>query len=180
MSFSSYKAVSMRSVAIAALILAAPLTAAYAQSTAPTTVTVVPDGAGPQTIIVAPAQTAPATPPALPPAMKAETVEERIAMLHASLQITPAEETNWSGVAQTMRDNAAHMEKLTAEKTAKADESLTAVEDLKTYERFAHAHFDGLKKLIASFETLYKSMPDAQKKVADGVFQTFGHGPSRG
>jgi hypothetical protein len=173
----------MRSVAIAALILAAPFTAARAQSDTPTTVTVVPAGSGPQTIIVAPAQTAPMAPPsaaAAPAQAKRETVEERIAMLHASLQITPAEEANWNGVAQTMRDNAAHMEKLSAEKSAKADENLNAVEDLKTYERFAHAHFDGLKKLIASFETLYKSMPEAQKKVADGVFQTFGHGPSRG
>jgi hypothetical protein len=29
---------------------------------------------------------------------------------------------------------------------------------------------DGLKNLISSFETLYNSMPDAQKKIADQVF----------
>jgi len=106
--------------------------------------------------------------------MKAETVEQRIDNLHSALQITPNEETNWSGVAQTMRDNAAKMEKLSAEKTDTAPGSMTALDDLKTYEKFAHAHFDGLKNLLSSFETLYTTMPDAQKKVADRVFQSFG------
>ena len=48
---------------------------------------------------------------------------------------------------------------------------MTAVDDLKSYGQFAQAHVDGLKGLTASFETLYNSMPDAQKKVADQVFQ---------
>ena len=51
---------------------------------------------------------------------------------------------------------------------------MTAVQDLKTYEKFAQAHVTGLKNLSASFEILYRAMPDAQKKVADGVFQNFG------
>lgn len=105
---------------------------------------------------------------------KAETVEQRIATLHASLKITPDEEANWTPVAQAMRENAAAMEKLAASKTAKAPQTMTAVEDLKGYEAFAQAHVDGLKNLISSFETLYAAFPDAQKKVADGVFQSFG------
>jgi hypothetical protein len=106
---------------------------------------------------------------------KAETVEQRITGLHASLKITPDEEANWNGVAQAMRENAAKMEKLSAEKKAQPPESVTAVDDLKTYEEFTHAHYDGLKNLISSFETLYTSMPDQQKHVADKVFQSFGH-----
>ena len=46
--------------------------------------------------------------------------------------------------------------------------------DLKTYEKFAQAHVKGLKNLIASFSKLYAAMPDAQKKNADQVFQSFG------
>lgn len=113
---------------------------------------------------------------------KAETVEQRISNLHTSLKITPDEETNWNGVAQAMRDNAAKMEKLSSEKSAKDPNDQTAVDDLKTYERFAHAHFDGLKTLVSSFETLYQAMPDDQKHLADQVFRNFGHesGPSRG
>jgi hypothetical protein len=55
---------------------------------------------------------------------------------------------------------------------------MTAVEDLVTYEKFAKAHVEGLKTLTSSFETLYKAMPAEQKKNADEVFQTFGHGPA--
>jgi glutamine synthetase adenylyltransferase len=113
---------------------------------------------------------------------KAETVEQRIVSLHAQLKITPDEEADWKDVAQTMRENAAKMEKLSAEKKANPSETMTAVEDLKTYEEFTHAHYDGLKNLIASFETLYTAMPDQQKHLADQVFHSFGHeGPhSRG
>jgi protein CpxP len=106
---------------------------------------------------------------------KAETLEQRITNLHASLKITADEEANWNGVAQAMRENAAAMEKLAAEKAAKDPASLTAVDDLKNYEAFAQAHVAGLKNLITAFETLYKVMPAAQKKNADEVFQSFGH-----
>jgi hypothetical protein len=105
---------------------------------------------------------------------QAETVEQRIASLHTSLKITADEEANWKPVAQAMRDNAAAMEKLAAARTAQAPQVMSAVDDLKSYEVFAQAHVDGLKNLIASFQTLYASFPDAQKKVADGVFQSFG------
>jgi hypothetical protein len=108
-------------------------------------------------------------------ATKAETVEQRIASLHVALQITSDEESNWNGVAQTMRDNAAAMEKLGADKAAKTSQGMTAMDDLNTYEKFARAHVAGLKKLNASFEKLYNAMPDPQKKVADQVFQNFGH-----
>jgi protein CpxP len=106
-------------------------------------------------------------------AMK-ETVEQRITMMHGALKITPAEEASWTPVAQAMRDNEAAMQKLVSERTAQAPHAMTAVEDLKTYERFTQAHVTGLKNLISSFETLYQAMPDAQKANADQVFHKFG------
>jgi len=107
--------------------------------------------------------------------MKEETVEQRITELHASLKITPNEESQWNAVAQVMRANAANMDKLAMENRAKAPQSRTAVDDLKVYERFARAHVNGLTNLLSSFEQLYAVMPDAQKKNADAVFETFGH-----
>jgi len=104
---------------------------------------------------------------------KRETVEERISGLHAALKITPDEESNWAGVAQSMRENAASMQKLVADRTAE-EPSSNAVRDLRTYERFAQAHANGLKNLISSFETLYQTMPDTQKVLADQVFQKYG------
>jgi len=103
-----------------------------------------------------------------------ETLDARIASLHGSLKITPAEETKWSAVAQVMRDNEADMQRLVSERRADAAHQLTAVEDLKVYEHFNQTHVDGLKNLISSFETLYAAMPSSQQAVADGVFRHFG------
>ncbi|MGA8169289.1 MAG: Spy/CpxP family protein refolding chaperone [Methylocystis sp.] len=104
-----------------------------------------------------------------------KTVEARIANLHSELKITAAQETLWAGVATAMRENAANQEKLIAEKRAEHGEHLTALNDLLLYEKFAQAHVDGLKNLIAAFTTLYQALPDDQKKLADNVFEHFGH-----
>jgi protein CpxP len=155
-----------RSVAIAALMgatmLASPMTAARA------------DG-----VASAPMQLAQATAPKVPAVVgateaKPETVEQRITSLHSALDITATQESDWNGVAQAMRDNAAAMQKLVAAKMAADPKGMTAVADLQNYQQFAEAHVAGLKNLTSSFETLYKSMPDSQKKIADRVFQTFG------
>ena len=106
--------------------------------------------------------------------MKTESVDDRIADLHKSLKITADEETNWAGIAKVMRDNDAALQGLVAARTAENREKVSAVEDLKMYEKFAQAHVDGLKNLIGAFETLYATMPDQQKAVADGVFQAVG------
>jgi hypothetical protein len=152
-----------RSVAIAAVfgatMLAGPMTVARADSTStgPSQVT---QTTAPHTKVVAGAM-----------ATKAETVEQRITNLHTALKITPQEEADWTNVAQAMRENAAAMQKLAADSAIRAPQSMTAVDDLQTYQKFAQAHVDGLKNLTSSFETLYNSMPDPQKKVADQVFQ---------
>jgi protein CpxP len=144
----------MRSVAIAALMgatmLATPLSTARAE----------------QAAVITGQAAAAAT------ETKGETVEQRVTNLHAALKITPEQDAQWNAVAQAMRENAANMDKLAAANRTTAPQSMTAVEDLKTYQKFAQAHVDGLKNLISSFEKLYAAMPDAQRKVADGVFNT--------
>jgi protein CpxP len=105
---------------------------------------------------------------------KGETVEQRITALHASLKITPAEETKWNDVAQAMRDNAAAMDKLVATNATTPSQNLSAVQDLETYQQLAQAHVDGLKNLRSAFGTLYDAMSADQKKVADKVFQASG------
>jgi hypothetical protein len=155
-----------RSFAVAALLgatmLTAPLTAARAD-----------------TVAIAAFQLAQASAPAAAPqtqagaaatATKGETVEQRITTLHSALKITSDEDVKWNAVAQAMRENASAMDKLVAESRTTAPQSMSAVDDLKMYQKFSQAHVDGLKNLISSFSTLYSAMPDAQKKVADGVF----------
>jgi len=107
--------------------------------------------------------------------LRRETVEARIASLHTSLMITLDEEANWDAVAQVMRTNATAMQARVDEEKMRPPHSRTAVQDMRTYEAFTQAHVDGLKTLIASFETLYASMPAPQQAVADRVFQSFGH-----
>jgi periplasmic protein CpxP/Spy len=104
---------------------------------------------------------------------EAETVEQRVTQLHSQLKITPDEESKWNAVAQAMRDNAANMQKLVAEKRQQAPQNMTAVEDLQTYQDFTQQHLDGLKNLTSAFKTLYDAMPDPQKKNADEVFAKF-------
>jgi periplasmic protein CpxP/Spy len=104
---------------------------------------------------------------------KPETVEQRITDLKAALKITPDQETKWNAVADAMRQNAGAMDKLVQDKRAKAA-SMTAVDDLETYQDFTKAHLDGLKNLTSAFKSLYDSMSADQKKNADQVFQAFG------
>jgi hypothetical protein len=170
---------------LAATALATPLTAARAASADAAQFQLAQATPPSQPTSPAPAATAPASqaaPQAAPQPQsgdtaaetKPETVDERITSLHAALQITPQQEAKWDRVAQVMRDNAAAMQKLMAERDSQAG-NITAVQDLQEYEKFAQAHITGLRKLIVSFDILYKSMPDAQKKVADQVFEDFGH-----
>ena len=105
---------------------------------------------------------------------KPETVDQRIQELKTALQIKPDQESKWNAVAQAMRDNASHMEKLVAEKRKVAPEKTTAVDDLKTYQDFAQAHLDGIKHLTSSFKSLYDAMTPEQKKNADTVFERYG------
>ncbi len=154
----------VRSVAIAALLgatfLVSPLTAARADSAAPSAVQL-PQTTPPQAGVEASGS-------------QEETVEQRITNLHTALKITSDQEAKWADVAGAMRENASAMQKLVAAVSARAPENLTAVEDLKSYERFTQAHADGMRNLIDDFEALYNIMPDAQKKIADQVFQSFG------
>jgi hypothetical protein len=105
------------------------------------------------------------------PADRNAEVEKHIADLHAKLNITPAEQSQWDAVAATMRDNANELDQAIDKREAHA----TAIEDLTAYGDVVQAHADGIKKLAKAFSSLYASMSDDQKKVADGVFVHHGH-----
>jgi protein CpxP len=118
------------------------------------------------------AQTPADKPPAAAAATsnKPETVEQRITTLKTSLKITADQEAKWGTVATVMRDNAAAMDKMVQAKRAISPASMTAVDDLKTYQEFTQLRVDGLKDLNSAFQSLYNSMPAAQQKNADQVF----------
>jgi hypothetical protein len=104
-----------------------------------------------------------------------QNVELRIKTLHDKLQITPDQEDAWNTVAQAMRDSETSTSNLIMQRH-KGAATMTAVEDLQSYQSIAQSHADGLKNVISAFSTLYDNMSDDQKKNADTVFGTFeGH-----
>ncbi len=131
----------------------------------------------PSQAVAADLQLAQAAPPASAPAPKAkparrspaEFVEARIKSLHDQLKITAAQEPQWSAVAAAMRDNEKAVAALVAER-AKKSKTMSAIDNLRSYQAIAKAHLDGIEKLLPAFEALYAVMPDAQKKLADEVF----------
>ncbi len=102
-------------------------------------------------------------------AKRSLAVERHIKDMHAKLQITPAEESQWTSVAQTMRDSATELDKA-IDKRQTIVGSAPALDNLNAYGDIAQAHADGVKKLAAAFSPLYASMSDDQKKLADDVF----------
>jgi protein CpxP len=101
-------------------------------------------------------------------------VESHIKNMHAQLQITSAEETQWAAVAKTMRDSAVETDK-TIDKREALVNSASAVDNLNAYADIAQAHADGVRKLAAVFAPLYASMSDDQKKAADALFAHRAH-----
>jgi protein CpxP len=99
-----------------------------------------------------------------------DRVEARIKELHKRLNITTAQDSQWNDLAQVMRDNAKAMVDLQQQQSADTG-SMNAVDVVKSYGAVIEAHEAGMKKFIPSFETLYSSMSDDQKKTADSLFR---------
>lgn len=97
-------------------------------------------------------------------------VEERIAYLHAQLKITPAQEAQWKTFADVMRANGQNMGRLYRQR-AQAEQTQSALDNMKQYALLAQAHADDMKQLVDAFEPLYDSMSPEQKKVADTTFR---------
>ncbi len=97
-----------------------------------------------------------------------DRVEARIAKLHEKLQITAAQERAWNEFAQAMRDNAKTM-KAMLDQRAQQRNKLDAVGELRSHAEMADLYAAGLHKLVPTFEALYNTMPEGQKKIADKV-----------
>jgi hypothetical protein len=103
--------------------------------------------------------------------------EARIADLRKKLQITSAEEPQFTALAEVMRANAQTMEALLAEREKDTDR--TAVASFRWYERLTDAHAESLKKFVPAFAALYTALSDGQRKTADAMFLRFAERPLR-
>ncbi len=68
-----------------------------------------------------------------------------------------------------MRDNARQMDQ-TFMQRAQQYQTMTALQNMQSYEQIAEMHAQQLQKLVPAFEGLYNAMPEQQKKIADEVF----------
>jgi hypothetical protein len=100
---------------------------------------------------------------------EARTPEARIKHLHDQLNITSDQEARWNDVARVMLANASAIDGAVKDRMRMSN-GMTAINDLKSYERIVDAHADGIKKLAIAFAPLYASMPESQQKNADAVF----------
>lgn len=158
-----------RAIATASVLSAALLAAPAFAQTAPQTTA--PSQA--QAPAAKAAKTAPGSPTRAAANAKTystpERVEARIEDLHAKLGITQAQEPQWKQLAEVMRDNAKAIEDKAAERE-KAMQTMTVMDDLRSYEALAKTNAEGLTKLVSAFEPLYTSMSPDQKKKADAEF----------
>jgi len=97
-------------------------------------------------------------------------IEQRITGLHATLQITVAQQPLWDQFAQVMRNNAANMD-ATFQHRAQTLSGMTAPENMESYAKVAAAHAQDVAKLVPAFQALYTTMTDGQKRLADQAFR---------
>jgi hypothetical protein len=98
-----------------------------------------------------------------------EKADDRIKEIHDKLAITGDQEKAFAKLADVMRDHAKNMDETVA-KEAAAEQTATALDDLKAYQTAVQAHADNVKALIPVFESLYTVLNDDQKKEADSLF----------
>ena len=97
-------------------------------------------------------------------------VEQRIAYLHSQLKITAAQEPQWKAFAEVMRSNGQNMGRLFRQRT-QAEQTQSALDNMKQYAEIAQAHADDMKQLVDAFQPLYDSFSPEQKKLADTTFR---------
>ncbi len=89
----------------------------------------------------------------------------------------------WSTFAQALRDNAISTDALFRQR-ASAAQSMSALDNMKSYAQVARAYADNTENLSAAFEALYGVLSDQQKQTIDTLFrqqpaQSAGTQPSR-
>lgn len=102
------------------------------------------------------------------------TIEQRIKAMHATLLITPTQQSQWDGFAQMMRENAREMDQAFAQRTNTMS-NMTAPENMQSYAQVTMSHAQNMQKLVSAFQALYDTMSDGQKKTADQIFRDDAH-----
>ena len=99
-------------------------------------------------------------------------VERRIADLHTRLHITPEQGQQWDQFAQAMRENAKDLDQR-FEQRSQTLGTMSAVDNMKSFAEIEQVRAQDMEKLVPAFQTLYGSLSDQQKKMADQLFRNY-------
>ncbi len=112
------------------------------------------------------------------PKTEQQAADQRIQALQQQLQITTEQMPAWNSFAQAMRDNATATDTLFRERAANT-KTMNAVDNMKSYATVARAYADNTEKLSDAFATLYGTLSDHQKQIADTMFRQQPAAPGR-
>ncbi len=112
------------------------------------------------------------------PQTEQQAADQRIQALQQQLQITTEQMPQWNSFAQAMRDNAAATDTLFRERATNT-KTMNAVDNMKSYAAVARAYADNTEKLSNAFATLYATLSDHQKQIADTMFRQQPATPAR-
>jgi|GEM_PF-1591030 protein CpxP len=104
------------------------------------------------------------------PAPQPPNVEANIAQLHQRLAITPAQEPQFSALANIMRQNARMMP------AGPPPANLNAVDGLRLAIQYGQQEIDGMRRMLPALQALYAVLTPAQRQAAD---QAFRQGPGQ-
>ncbi len=96
-----------------------------------------------------------------------DRIEGRIAYLRAELKITDAQSRAWSDFAAALRANAKKLGELRAPATAADAKPPTLTERLDQHERWLAARLEGTRAIKTTFNKLYGTFSNEQKKTAE-------------
>ena len=108
-------------------------------------------------------------------------IDREIADLKKQLKITPQQEPQFNAFAEIMRSNAQEMDAQMSQ--GSPNQNPNAVEALKREQQLTETQAAGLKRLVPALQSLYDTLSDPQKKIADKVIGGGGEpgpGPQRG
>jgi hypothetical protein len=123
------------------------------------TIASVPSAASPLQLTLAQA--------AAPAPSPVQNIEANIASLHQRLQITPAQEPQFSALANVMRQNA----RTEAGAPQAPPPNASAVDYLRAEIQYDEVELAGLKRFLPALEALYATLSPMQKQAANAIFR---------
>lgn len=97
-------------------------------------------------------------------------IDQQITDLHARLLISPAQQPQWDRFSDVMRENARDTDQ-TFQRRVQAMSTMTAPENMQSYAQVTSEYAQHMQNLVPSFQALYETMSDSQKRIADQVFR---------